>query len=87
MTKNFFTNSIVDLIKNLKIKDITLAGESIGGVLPVTVSLKIPKLIKRIFLFNPYDYDSFFGEGISRGNLFAKFIMFHIGLPFVGNLD
>ncbi len=83
--QEFFTNSIVDLIKNLKIKDITLAGESIGGVLPVTVSLKIPKLIKRIFLFNPYDYDNFFGEGISRGNLFAKFIMFHIGLPFVGN--
>ena len=84
--QQFFTNSIVELIKHLKIKEITLAGESIGGVLPVTISIKIPKLIKKIFLFNPYDYDSYFGEGISRGNFFAKFIFFHISLPLFGNL-
>tara|TARA_B100000963_G_scaffold353694_1_gene368869 strand:+ start:275 stop:1105 length:831 start_codon:yes stop_codon:yes gene_type:complete len=83
--QEFFTNCIIEFIKKKKIKDITLAGESIGGVLPATVSVKIPKLIKKIFLFNPYDYDNFFGEGISRGNFFAKFIMFHIGLPIVGN--
>ena len=47
--QQFFTNSIVELIKHLKIKEITLAGESIGGVLPVTISIKIPKLIKKIF--------------------------------------
>ena len=55
-------------------------------MLPATVAVKIPKLIKKIFLFNPYDYDTYFGEGISRGNFFAKFIMFHIGLPIIGNL-
>ena len=37
-------------------------------------------------MFNPYDYDSYFGEGIQRGNFFAKFILFHVGLPIVGNL-
>ena len=37
---------MVQLIKSLKIKNIILAGESIGGVLPVTISLIIPKLIK-----------------------------------------
>ena len=58
---------MVQLIKSLKIKNIILAGESIGGVLPVTISLIIPKLIK-IILFNPYDYDTYFGEGIGRGN-------------------
>ena len=84
--QDFFTNSIVQFIKSLKIKEITLAGESIGGVLPATVAVKIPKLIKKIFLFNPYDYDTYFGEGIGRGNFFAKFIMFHIGLPIIGNL-
>lgn len=83
--QEFFTDSIVKLIKYLKIKEITLAGESIGGVLPVTISIKIPKLIKKIFLFNPYDYDNYFGEGIGRGNLFAKFIMFHVGLPILGS--
>ena len=29
--QEFMTNSIVQLIKSLKLKDITLAGESIGG--------------------------------------------------------
>ena len=82
--QEFFTYSIIALIKELRIKDLILAGESIGGLLPITISLKIPKLIKKIFLFNPYDYDSFFGDGISRGNFFAKLIMFHIGLPVIG---
>ena len=26
------------------------------------------------------------GQGIQRGNLFAKFILFHISLPIIGNL-
>ena len=84
-TQDFFTNSIVQFIKSLNIKEITLAGESIGGVLPATVAVKIPKLIKKIFLFNPYDYDTYFGEE-SVEETFAKFIMFHIGLPIIGNL-
>jgi pimeloyl-ACP methyl ester carboxylesterase len=84
-TQEFFTNSIVKFIKDLKIAEVTIAGESIGGILPVTISLQIPRLIKKIFLFNPYDYDSYFGEGIGRGNSFSKFIMFNISIPFAGN--
>lgn len=84
--QEFFTDSIVNFIKKLKLKEVTLAGESIGGVLPITISIKIPKLIKKIILFNPYDHDKKFGEGISRGNLFAKFILFHVGLPVIGIL-
>ena len=37
-------------------------------------------------MFNTYDYDSYFGEGIQRGNFFAKFILFHVSLPVVGAL-
>ena len=85
-TVDFFTHSIVDFIKKLKLKNVTIAGESIGAVLSASISNKIPKLVKKIFLLNPYDFDSFFGEGISRGNFFAKFILFHVSLPFVGNI-
>ncbi len=84
--QDFFTKCIVELIKNLKIRNVTLAGESIGGVLSATVAVKLPQIIKKLFLFNPYDYDNYFGEGIGRGNLFARFIMFHIRLPVIGNL-
>ena len=83
---NFFTNSIVDFIQDLKINNLTIAGESIGAVLSASVALKMHKQIKKIFMFNPYDYDSYFGEGIQRGNFFAKFILFHISLPIIGQL-
>tara|TARA_B100000989_G_scaffold90267_1_gene65287 strand:- start:1708 stop:2535 length:828 start_codon:yes stop_codon:yes gene_type:complete len=82
---DFFNNSIVNFIKNLQIKNLIIAGESIGANLAASVSVSIPRVIKKIFMFNPYDYDSYFGEGIQRGNFFAKFILFHIGLPGVGN--
>ena len=37
-------------------------------------------------MFNTYDYDSYFGEGIQRETFFAKFILFHVSLPIVGVL-
>ncbi|PPR43036.1 MAG: 2-succinyl-6-hydroxy-2,4-cyclohexadiene-1-carboxylate synthase [Alphaproteobacteria bacterium MarineAlpha8_Bin1] len=83
-TQEFFTDSIIYFIEKKKLKDLIIAGESIGGVLPISISLKIPRKIEKIFSFNPYDYDEFFGDGISRGNFFARFIMFHCGLPLVG---
>tara|TARA_A100001011_G_scaffold369346_1_gene424557 strand:- start:633 stop:1313 length:681 start_codon:yes stop_codon:yes gene_type:complete len=83
--QKFFTNSLIDFINHLKLSDVTLAGESIGGVIPITIASKIPSKIKKIFCFNPYDYDTRFAEGIRRGNFFANFILFHVGLPFVGN--
>ena len=83
---NFFTSSIVNFIKSQKVKNLAIAGESIGATLAASVSTQLPKTVNKIFLFNPYDYDSFFGEGIQRGNFFAKFILFHVGLPFVGGL-
>ena len=80
---NFFTNSIIEFIKNLKINNLRIAGESIGAVLSASVSVSLPKQVKKIFMFNPYDYDSYFGEGIQRGNFFAKFILFNISLPII----
>ena len=83
---DFYTKSIVSFIKKSKIKNLTIAGESIGANLAASVSVAIPKEVKKIFMFNPYDYDSYFGEGIQRGNFFAKFILFHVSIPVIGNL-
>ena len=83
--QEFFTNCVVDFIKENKLKNLIIAGESIGGVLSATTAVKLPKIVNKIFLFNPYDYDNYFGEGISRSNLFAKFILFNISLPLVGS--
>ena len=83
---DFFTQSIVSFIKKSKIKNLTIAGESIGATLAASISVALPKIVKKIFMFNPYDYDSYFGEGIQRGNFFAKFILFHVSIPVIGNL-
>ena len=84
--QTFFNDCIVDFIEKKKLSRLTIAGESIGGVLPFSISQKISKRIKKIFSFNPYDYDKKFGDGIGRGNFFARFIMFHVSLPILGNL-
>ena len=63
-----------------------MAGESIGANLAASLSVELPKIVKKIYMFNPYDYDSYFGQGIQRGNFFAKFILFHVGLPVIGSL-
>mgnify|MGYP003324676795 CR=1 FL=1 len=83
---DFFTKSIVSFIKKLRMKNLTIAGESIGATLAASVSVELPKVVKKILMFNTYDYDSYFGEGIQRGNFFAKFILFHVSLPVVGVL-
>ena len=83
---NFFTESVVNFINKLKLKNLTIAGESIGATIAASVSVEIPKIVKKIFMFNTYDYDSFFGEGIQRGNFFARFILFHVSIPLIGGL-
>ena len=83
--QEFFTTTISDFITESDLTDVSIAGESIGGILPITVSLKIPDRIRKLFCFNPYDYDTKFAEGIRRGNFFSNFILFHVGLPVIGN--
>ena len=80
--QQFMTDVICDFVQNQKLDDLTIAGESIGAVLAVTIAKKIPERIKKIFCFNPYDYDNKFAEGVSRGNLISKFLFFHMRLPF-----
>ena len=78
----FITNSIIEFIDQKQLEDITIAGESIGAVLASTVAIKIPSKVEKIYCFNPYDYDTKFGEGVSRGNLISKFLFLHMRLPF-----
>ena len=42
----FFTESVINLIKELKLKNVILAGESKQFI---TITFKVPKLIKRFF--------------------------------------
>lgn len=83
--QSYMTRAIVDFARKNKLFKLTLAGESIGGVLSATVAKMLPKQVEKIFVFNPYDYDTNFGEGVRRANLFARFIIWNMSLPVVGN--
>ena len=84
-TQSFMTDMVIDFIEQNNLSNVTIAGESIGGVLPITVANKIPDKIKEIFSFNPYDYDKKFGDGVRRGNLVSRFIIWSMSLPILGN--
>ena len=84
--QSYMTKAVVAFVVKNKLSKLILAGESIGGVLCATVALALPKKVKHIFVFNPYDYDTFFGEGVRRANRFAKFIIWSMSLPVVGSV-
>ena len=84
--QSYMTQAVVGFVKNNKLSKLTLAGESIGGVLCATVAMMLPKQVEKIFVFNPYDYDTVFGEGVRRANLFARLIIWHMSLPVLGSL-
>jgi pimeloyl-ACP methyl ester carboxylesterase len=52
----------------LDLHGVTLVGESIGGVLALTVSTELPEKVTRVVSLNPYDYGEDFGGGIRRSS-------------------
>lgn len=83
-TEELFRRMTKEFITKLDLKDVTIAGESIGGVLALTVSSELPERIKKVYSLNPYDYGEKFGGGIRRSkkgwlvglfNIFGKYTL------------
>jgi len=75
---------IVEFLKSLDLGDVTMVGESIGAVVALTVASEIPDRIKAVYAFNPYDYETRYGDGIRRGNGFANVIIGSLQIPVFG---
>jgi pimeloyl-ACP methyl ester carboxylesterase len=80
----YFRSAVMAFIEQLDLKDVTLVGESIGGVLALTVASQLPNRIKQVVSSNPYDYDQRYGDGVRRGNLLANFVIGQFAIPYVG---
>ena len=80
----YFRSAVIAFIEKLDLKDVTLVGESIGGVLALTVSSQLPSRIKQIVSSNPYDYDRKYGDAVRRGNFLANFVISQFAIPYVG---
>lgn len=80
----YFRSAVKAFIEKLDLQKVTLVGESIGGVLALTVAAELPIIVKKVISSNPYDYDKFYGEGVRRGNILANFVIGQFSIPYVG---
>jgi pimeloyl-ACP methyl ester carboxylesterase len=61
-----FRRAVVDYLVEHDLRDVTLLGESIGGVLALTVAAELPDRVTAVYALNPYDYGEVFGGGVRR---------------------
>ncbi len=75
-----FRKHVVQLVKQLDLRDLTLAGESMGATLALTASTELRERVRQVVAFNTYDYL----PGVERANLFASVIIKSVRAPVVG---
>lgn len=80
----YLRKSMIELINQLALSNITLVGESIGATLSLTIAATVPHKIKRVIAVNTYDYETRYADGIRRGNFIANFIMWNYSIPING---
>lgn len=80
----YMRSGVIGFIEQLDLKDLTIAGESIGAVLALTVSRHLPQRVARVIASNTYDYDTRYADGVRRGNFLANFVLFNFSIPING---
>ena len=80
----YLRSGVIGFIEQLDMKELTIAGESIGAVLALTVSRHLPQRVVRVIASNIYDYDTRYADGVRRGNFLANFVLFNFSIPING---
>lgn len=80
----YLRKSVIEVINQLDLENITLVGESIGATLSLTVAATIPEKINQVIAINTYDYEKRYADGIRRGSFIANFLMWHFSIPVIG---
>jgi len=81
-TPELFVKTVEGFLENLNIGNVTLAGISIGGTIPLLIAAKQNPGVKRVIAVNPYDYAG--GMGVARGNFVAWLIIMLARIPVLG---
>lgn len=79
---DLFVNSVEQFMATLDIEDVTLAGVSIGGSIPLLIAAKQNKRVKNVVAINPYDYSK--GRGVTRANAVAWLVFTLARIPILG---
>jgi pimeloyl-ACP methyl ester carboxylesterase len=78
----FFAAAVEGFLHKLDLHDVTLAGVSIGGVIPLIVAARRNPRVARVVSINPYDYAK--GRGMARSSLFGWMTTYVSLVPVVG---
>ena len=79
---DLFVKSVEGFLDKLDLKDVTLAGISIGAVIPLIIAAKQNPRVAKVIAINPYDYGH--GMGIARGNAWAWVVFNLARIPLLG---
>jgi pimeloyl-ACP methyl ester carboxylesterase len=78
----FFAGAIEDFLHKLDLHNVTLAGVSIGGVIPLMIAARRNPRVARVISINPYDYAG--GLGLARSSLFGFVTTYAALVPVLG---
>jgi len=73
-------HDMVEWIERLDVKDLTLAGESMGATLSLSVAAELGSRVNRIVALNTYDYP----QGVERANSLATILVKAMRIPGFG---
>jgi pimeloyl-ACP methyl ester carboxylesterase len=77
-----FVKAVEGFLDKLNRNDVTLAGISIGGVIPLIIAAKQNPRVTKVIAINPYDYGD--GTGMARANIFAWLTVYVGKVPVLG---
>jgi pimeloyl-ACP methyl ester carboxylesterase len=79
---DFFVSTVESFLDKLDLREVTLAGVSIGGSIALIVAARRNPRVARVVAINPYDYAK--GRGMARSSLFGWFITYASLVPVIG---
>ena len=78
----FFTAAVEGFIERLELRDVTLAGVSIGGATSLIIAARRNPRVARVVAVNPYDYAK--GRGMARSSVLGWLVTHASRLPVIG---
>jgi len=80
----FFVKAVEGFLEKQDLRDVTLAGVSIGGAIPLIIAAKQNPRVARVVAINPYDYAK--GRGMARSSLLGWMITYASLIPVLGEI-
>lgn len=72
--------AMIEFVNRLGLDHLTLAGESIGATLALSMASELGERVVRVVALNPYDYP----QGVERSNLLASVVIKAMRIPLFG---